>query len=99
MLLQLWIVGNSPEAMLIQKARQRQICFQVNDCLIICLGVNLHILDGSIFAESGSKIRRFRGNRIKSLMRIRISVFFTSKPDIIGNSDDKWDDKSVASIE
>jgi len=61
--------------------------------------VYLDILDRSIIAKSGSKVRRFRGNRIKPLMSIRISIFFTSNPDIIGNSDDKRDDESVASIE
>jgi hypothetical protein len=58
MLLQFGIIGNSPQTMLIEKARQGKIGFQVDDGLIVRFGMNelLLFLD-VVFAKGGSKIR------------------------------------------
>ena len=99
MFLQFRIVGNSPETMLIEKARQGKIGFQIDDGLIVGLGVNKLFLLEVVLAEGRSKIRRFCRDSVETFVRGRITILLASKPNIVWDSNNKWDDKSITAVQ
>lgn len=93
------IVRNPPETMLIEETWQWEIGFEVYDCLIVCFGMDLYVFSDDIGTQSRSQVRRLGSDCVETFMSIGIPVLFTPEPDIIGDSDDKRNDKSIAAIE
>jgi hypothetical protein len=86
--------------MLIEKARQGEIGFQVDDGLIVRFGMNKLLFFLYVFLAKGrSKIGRLCSDSVETFMGGRITILLTSKPNVVGDSDDKWNDKSVAAVQ
>ena len=98
MLFEFGIIWDSPETVLVEETWQWEIGFEVNDSLIIGFGMDLNIWS-HFSTQSRSEVRGLGGNCIKTFMSIGITVLLTSQPDIVRDSDDERNNKSVAAIE